>query len=1310
MAEYLSQDGSHGDTINSAETSVSHRVAELDAERQLIEQERLLLEARTNERERKEVEKALIKEKIAMESLSFGDAEFVFRSDYPRGYGLDYLFQTSPFGSSVTYSHATDRQQGRNWPFVLTEQDVAYARGMSRYVTTMFSPGVSIGEMLKSHIIGKGGNYSAQKRKGRKPKKSELEPNDLFESGGQDVESLVSEVQDVIDEFLDVNKVVGDGEQEWFWRGHRDGDLFIALTPTRGELDGICDAREAEPEYVRDPGQSLWTERELERHFGVSTQYASNFTFGVHKWDHDPQRVLGYAINWEGTNFDYYPERLVEHLKVNVDRNVARGITDFFPAWRWLRHYDSMADNTVEGARQRAAIAKIVQHSTGVTKNQVQSMRQDQGDFRLEYRGSATGNTKTIDRELYLPGSTVDLPKGQEWVAGFRTEPAPSYIEVVKMIGHLLEVRWALPSGSLTGYDAEGSFSARVISGSRFFKFADMRQGRFASFMASVLWKVLRVALQRGRFERWGFGPNGKSWRRLKRVVELLINFPDIDTKDPMAAAQTRNLEVQSGLKSKRTAREEGGMDHDTESENIKEEQSEMGMPGAPGMMPGAPGPPGAAGAPPTPEMVPYKTPSGGTAFRRRPGLGTPESRLSDLSQRGRRSNGNVVHEQWTAFTADDGTLGARNAASGEERFGTDAWWVLNPQLEQNVPARFRPGSGQVLEQGGSEDWVEWIGPRGGRGWQSLLTGKVVYQDARPGEHQHEEGESPTDVLAAEKTFTSVSSGDQFVLADRLPSDLDASDARMLFDIVPGSEWEALRDTASQLRPEAADEIAAAYDAAKGELESANPGGIASAEAEISRRFSDQLDILHLSEDDRSIKLDHVRVKPEHRGQGVGGQVLRALKEYAQKVGKPIVLTAQPDAGKKTALNRFYRSHGFKKPGRSRDYALPRHTHIWRPTAHESWQPFQTRNWTQGAVDSATGDRLYGADAERALNHGEGGMFDWIDQLGDPSSSIPMRPKRHRLPEQLPDDLGELQGHLDKLSGNSAAGRADLNRVWNKIREVKKANRPQYGPDKLAEKQANLADPDRSVSFTGPAIAKGMELNGIALEPWDPPADWTQVEGTNPSIDEPEFNEVVGQTQFEDPKTGETKTRQIKKKRSAGVVIVEPDGRVWLFSPRGGFGGVDNSFPKGRLEGLDPQQAAIKEAYEETGLKVEIVSHIGDYERSTTNTRYYLARRTGGMPGDFHWESEAVRLVTPEAAAKVLNLPLDQDILDDALDKHHGDVNESVAELHVSIDDLVAPERSRLDIIESEIGRIKREKRLTDAETERVIARFLSHV
>jgi len=137
----------------------------------------------------------------------------------------------------------------------------------------------------------------------------------------------------------------------------------------------------------------------------------------------------------------------------------------------------------------------------------------------------------------------------------------------------------------------------------------------------------------------------------------------------------------------------------------------------------------------------------------------------------------------------------------------------------------------------------------------------------------------------------------------------------------------------------------------------------------------------------------------------------------------------------------------------------------------------------------------------------------------------------------------------------------------------------------------------------------GPGLNGTPFKPWDPPEDWAA---------------VAGQGKFDEPPIPDAKGKRL----GAGVIIEEPDGRIWTVNPLNQFGGYRETFPKGGIEeGLDLRQTAIKEAWEESGLKVELTGYIGDFERTTSVARYYRAKRVTGDPTDAHWETQSVNAV-----------------------------------------------------------------------------------
>jgi ADP-ribose pyrophosphatase YjhB (NUDIX family) len=178
---------------------------------------------------------------------------------------------------------------------------------------------------------------------------------------------------------------------------------------------------------------------------------------------------------------------------------------------------------------------------------------------------------------------------------------------------------------------------------------------------------------------------------------------------------------------------------------------------------------------------------------------------------------------------------------------------------------------------------------------------------------------------------------------------------------------------------------------------------------------------------------------------------------------------------------------------------------------------------------------------------------------------------------------------------------------------------------------ANLSNPGEIATIT-PGCEMPEELNGIPFAPWTPPEEdqWDYVDGQMDDLVEPELHCPKG------------------KEPASGLVIVETDGRVWLVSPTNKFGGYKNTFPKGKVEPeLSFQANAIKEAWEEGGIKASIVGLLGDVERTTSVTRYYLARRVAGNPAaDVTWESQAVHLCPISKLTEFLDAKVDHSVVD----------------------------------------------------------------
>jgi 8-oxo-dGTP pyrophosphatase MutT (NUDIX family) len=276
------------------------------------------------------------------------------------------------------------------------------------------------------------------------------------------------------------------------------------------------------------------------------------------------------------------------------------------------------------------------------------------------------------------------------------------------------------------------------------------------------------------------------------------------------------------------------------------------------------------------------------------------------------------------------------------------------------------------------------------------------------------------------------------------------------------------------------------------------------------------------------------------------------------------------------------------------------------------------RGW-EGRVLSLTGATPGYITVQEAINS---------RQIFHPRCKHRLLAYRPELEKVLDDyDMG-LTGLDDETTLLQEAGSQWLER-YGKAAQAKQQN---------AALQAALNDPEQAVTFAkwdhdGPNLGRFKPLNGLAFDkPLE--SDWAAIPDVN--LGEPTMTKVAG------------------KKASAGVLVIEPDGRVWIYEPKGHFGGYENTFSKGGVSGgLSLQQTAMKEAFEELGLKVKITGFLGDYEKSTSVTRYYVAQRIGGDPTYAGWEADSVKLVPVKDLHTMLNVAVDKQVLNDYVAGKH---------------------------------------------------------
>jgi len=569
----------------------TERLDSLSQLRQTFEAEKEARAARAMESYLRTQEHLAKAKQYTAESLVFTGAQtYVNPNDY-----LPNMFRRDRqliYGGHI--AGIGDRYRGRDLPFIYTLQDASQARGMARLVTKTTCPGVGVEQNLKGYICKDGFTFQAGDKK-----------------NSEAPAALVAAVQDVIDDMLDANDFTGDLDKEILWRTIRDGECYNVLYPQK---DGITIIRQLEPEQNPEPPNNPFTPEELFTRFGIETAEDCDWSLGVHTPAWDVQRPYGYYVQWDPTDAgDYIPAEHCVHIKWGVERNVKRGLTAFYPSWQWLLQQQDLLVNTGEGAKRLAAIAYIVQYANA-TASEYQAMRDASlgtYDVTVDLPG---GGSKTYTRTLDNPGDVLNVPEGQEFVSGpTGHERGNAFLQIAQGILRQVAVQFCMSEGMISGDDSNNNFASSVVAGSRFHTFCTMMQGWLGGKFTKMAWRAVQFAYDAGRFRQWGFEPGRRTFRQLRRIIEINVTGPDVAIEtaaDKQAIATYRQILNQSGVLSKKTWMQHEDLDAEREQKQIEEEggpagEQQGGAPGAPGAPPAPGGGDGGEPEPPSPPAGP---------------------------------------------------------------------------------------------------------------------------------------------------------------------------------------------------------------------------------------------------------------------------------------------------------------------------------------------------------------------------------------------------------------------------------------------------------------------------------------------------------------------------------------------------------------------------------------------------------------------------------------------------------------------------------------------------------------------------------
>jgi len=483
-----------------------------------------------------------------MEQSSFYMDNFVDPRDY---LGDEYMAPAVYANSQPT--QIWNRESGRNYPVFLTEIELRYIRGMGRQMADFHPVGKGVMNSVVNYTIGTGISVRAEAKK-----HSKIDQN------------LITRINRIIDKFMEYNDISGDADREICLRGHRDGDGGLGLW---WEGPGKVAVRFIEPDQITQPA----TEQQIIEWMGYQGP-PTTMLFGIHSDEDDAASVHGYYVQWSsnGRDWDYIPGGKYPHItsanqntwceffKCNVDRQVKRGISDFFPVETALRLIKKVIRNTGEGAAVQAAIAFIRQHAPGITGSQILQFQSGQAtDFFSMRTGSGSKNIAT--RKMY-PGQVLDIPKGQQYLAGpMGVNNAEIYVEVSDALARSAAVRWGMPEWMLNANIKNGSRGSAFIAEAPFTKATAVEQNYQSRYWMKIIWKVISWEIRDVPLEQ------------IKENVNIIVSMPTISVRQPEKETARREVLWKNGIISGQTWASEEGYDHDAELRQGAKSQEQKG-------------------------------------------------------------------------------------------------------------------------------------------------------------------------------------------------------------------------------------------------------------------------------------------------------------------------------------------------------------------------------------------------------------------------------------------------------------------------------------------------------------------------------------------------------------------------------------------------------------------------------------------------------------------------------------------------------------------------------------------------------------
>ena len=323
----------------------------------------------------------------------------------------------------------------------------------------------------------------------------------------------------VWDKFAKVNKW-RDMQRELFLRNRRDGEWFLRVA--YDEHRKCIDAQVIEPSFFTTPSNveplnELMSEK-LDWTFGIATR---------------PNRhdiPVAYYTHWDGdsaeNDWQVYEAAEIIHRKSNTDRNVKRGVTDFYAMAPLVELSFKITRNAGHGAAVQAAIAYIREWANPTTPGGItQNLSGSSSVTNYTRTGPVTQRTQNLG-----PGSVVDTFGANYHAGPMGQQHTPAIIEVNDGVKRHYGSFWSMPGWMITNdASATTAYSSALVSESPFVRACESEQEDYVEVFTLVVERVLAIAVQMGAFKAFDI-----------QTMDMLLEEIDIHVERPSVGVRNK--------------------------------------------------------------------------------------------------------------------------------------------------------------------------------------------------------------------------------------------------------------------------------------------------------------------------------------------------------------------------------------------------------------------------------------------------------------------------------------------------------------------------------------------------------------------------------------------------------------------------------------------------------------------------------------------------------------------------------------------------------------------------------------------------